>query len=148
MAARRTRDWEFDPGIEAIAAPYTMAALAYYGEQLGLQTEARYEVLSDDVHRKWNWSRGDEQGNSFASTSPDLSRAMRRNPHLKVFVASGRYDLGTPYSASDWSLAQPGHRCAGAPAAAAPLLRCRAHDVHARGRLLKLKSDLGAWLAE
>jgi hypothetical protein len=31
---------------------------------------------------------------------------MRRNPHLKVLVASGRYDLGTPYSASDWSLAQ------------------------------------------
>ena len=25
---------------------------------------------------------------------------------LKVLAASGRYDLGTPYSASDWSLAQ------------------------------------------
>ena len=31
---------------------------------------------------------------------------MRRSPHLKVLVASGRYDLGTPYSATDWSLAQ------------------------------------------
>ena len=30
MAASRTRDWEFDPGIEAIASPYTMAAMAYF----------------------------------------------------------------------------------------------------------------------
>ncbi len=148
MAARRTRDWEFDPGIEAIAAPYTMAALAYYGEQLGLQTEARYEVLSDDVHRKWNWNRGDEQGNSFASTSPDLSRAMRRNPHLKVFVASGRYDLGTPYSASDWSLAQLD--------VDAQVRQRLQHHYYDAGHmmytretdLLKLKSDLAAWLAE
>jgi hypothetical protein len=29
MAASRTREWEFDPGIEAIASPYTMAAMAY-----------------------------------------------------------------------------------------------------------------------
>jgi hypothetical protein len=34
-----------------------------------------------------------------------------------LFVASGRYDLGTPYSASDWSLAQldvPAEVCTGA----------------------------------
>src|SRR6202163_3245112 len=39
MAASRTREWEFDPGIEAIAPPYTMAAMAYFGEQLGMNTE-------------------------------------------------------------------------------------------------------------
>ncbi|MGL6109773.1 MAG: S10 family peptidase, partial [Rubrivivax sp.] len=148
MAARRTRDWEFDPGIEAIAAPYTMAALAYYGEQLGLQTEIRYEVLSHDVHSKWNWNRGEEQGNAFTSTSPDLSRAMRRNPHLKVFVASGRYDLGTPYSASDWSLAQLDID--------AEVRQRLQHHYYDAGHmmytreadLLKLKADIGAWLAE
>jgi hypothetical protein len=46
MAASRTREWEFDPGIEAIEAPYTMAAMGYFGERLGLATEQRYEVLS------------------------------------------------------------------------------------------------------
>ena len=51
MAASRTRDWEFDPGIEAIAAPYTMAAHAYMSEQLGVDTEARYEVLSMEAHK-------------------------------------------------------------------------------------------------
>jgi carboxypeptidase C (cathepsin A) len=106
MAASRTREWEFDPGIEAIAAPYTMAAMAHFGGALGVDIQQRYEVLSEATHVAWNWNRGKAQGNSYASTTPDLARAMRRNPLMKVFVASGRYDLGTPYSASDWSLAQ------------------------------------------
>ena len=106
MAASRSREWEFDPGIESIAAPYATAAMAYFGEQLGLDMEHRYQVLAGDVTSGWNWNRGTDQGNGYACTSPDLARALRRNPQLKVLVASGRYDLGTPYSASDWSLAQ------------------------------------------
>jgi carboxypeptidase C (cathepsin A) len=105
MAARRKRSWEFDPGIEALAGPYTMAAQAWFTE-IGLPTDRRYEVLSFEVNKRWDWNRGEDKGNAFASTSPDLARAMRRNPHLRVFVASGYYDLGTPYSASDYSLAQ------------------------------------------
>ena len=50
MAASRTRDWEFDPGIEALAAPYTMAAHAYMSETLGIDTTARYEVLNMEVN--------------------------------------------------------------------------------------------------
>ncbi|MCB1982322.1 MAG: peptidase S10, partial [Rhodoferax sp.] len=106
MAASRTRDWEFDPGIEAIAPAYTMAGLAYYAEALGMAPEARYETLSHETHKGWNWNRGEARGNAYACTRPDLARALRRSPHLKVLVASGRYDLGTPFSASDWSLAQ------------------------------------------
>jgi carboxypeptidase C (cathepsin A) len=106
MAASRTRQWEFDPGIESIVAPYTMAAMAYFRDQLGVTIEQRYEVLSEATHKAWNWNRGEAQGNSFTSTTPELARALRRNPNLRVFVASGRYDLGTPYSATDWSLAQ------------------------------------------
>ncbi len=109
MGAARSREWEFDPGSEALTAPYTTAALAYFAE-LGIALEQRYEVLSMDVNRVWKWQRkgraGDGEGIGYASTSGDLARALRRNPHLRVLVASGRYDLGTPYSASDWSLAQ------------------------------------------
>lgn len=147
MAASRTRESEFDPGIEALAAPYTMAAMAYFGEQLGMAAEARYEVFSLDTHKAWNWNRGEDKGNSFASTSRDLARAMRRNAHMKVFVASGRYDLGTPYSASDWSLAQ-------LDAPADVLARLRHHYYDAghmmytrQPDLVRLEADLAAWLA-
>jgi carboxypeptidase C (cathepsin A) len=100
------------------------------------------------VHREWHWNRGEDKGNAFACTSPDLSRAMRRNPHLKVFVASGRYDLGTPYSASDWSVAQLDID--------AEVRQRLQHHYYDAGHmmytreadLLKLKNDVAAWLAE
>ena len=148
MAASRTREWEFDPGIEAIAAPYTMAAMAYFREQLGLDLDTRYEVLNFEVNRNWNWSRGEGAHRSmgFTSTSPDLARALRRNPHLRVLVASGRYDLGTPYSASDWSLAQLD---------IPPEVRQRiTHRYYDAGHMMytretdltQLKADLAAWM--
>ena len=147
MAASRTREWEFDPGIETIAAAYTMAALGYMGSELGLVTTERYEILSMEVHEQWNWNRGKAKGNGYASTSGDLARAMRRNPHLKVLVASGRYDLGTPYSASNWSLAQ-------LDAPPDVLARIEHHYYDAghmmytrEADLVKLKADLVAWLA-
>jgi carboxypeptidase C (cathepsin A) len=147
MAASRTRAWEFDPGIEAIAAPYTMAAMAYFSEQLGLVSEQRYQVLSREAHKAWNWNRGENGHGGFTSTSPDLARALRRNPHLRVFAASGRYDLGTPYSASDWSLAQ-------LDAPADVLARVQHHYYDAghmmytrQADLMQLKADLTAWLA-
>jgi carboxypeptidase C (cathepsin A) len=145
-AASRGHEMEFDPGIEAIAPPYTMAAMAYFGEQLGMSTEIRYEVLSHDTHKAWNWNRGEDKGNSYATTSPDLARALRRNAHLKVFVASGRYDLGTPYSASDWSLAQ-----LDAPAEVLTRVTHRYYDAGhmmytRQADLAQLKTDLGAWL--
>jgi carboxypeptidase C (cathepsin A) len=147
MAASRTRHWEFDPGVEALLAPYTMAAHAYMTEQLGIESEAVYEMLSMDVHRQWNWSRGEDKGSRFASTSDDLSRAMRRNPHLRVFVASGYYDLGTPYSASDWSLAQLD--------ITAEVRQRLEHHYYGAGHMMytrepdlqKLKQELADWLA-
>ncbi len=145
MAASRTRSWEFDPGIEALNAPYTMAAMAYFAE-LGIADDTRYEVLNFDVNKGWNWNRGGALGNGYASTSGDLARALRRNPHLRVLVASGRYDLGTPYSASDWSLAQLD--------APADVLQRVTHRYYDAGHMMytrstdlqQLKRDLAGWL--
>jgi carboxypeptidase C (cathepsin A) len=151
MAARKTRDWEFDPGIESLNAPYTTAALAFYAS-LGIPGDARYEVLSYDVHKAWSWVRegaeGMRESNGFTSTSGDLARALRRRPHLRVFVASGRYDLGTPYSATDWSLAQ-----LDAPADVMARVTHRYYDAGhmfytREADLRQLKNDLAAWLEE
>ncbi len=149
MAASRSRDWEFDPGIEAISPAYTMAALGYF-RTLGLDLEERYEVLNREVNMAWNWQRGgaermDRMG--YTSTSGDLARALRRNPHLKVLAASGRYDLGTPYSASDWSLAQ-----LDAPPEVLARVQHRYYDAGhmmytRQADLAQMQADLAAWLA-
>ena len=94
-------------------------------------------------------ARGDAgagQKMGFASTSADLSRALRRNVHLKVLAASGRYDLGTPYSASDWSLAQ-----LDAPPEVLARVQHRYYDAGhmmytRQADLAQLKQDLAAWL--
>ena len=151
IAASRTRQWEFDPAMEALVPPYTMAAQAYLAE-LGLPPERRYEVFSMEANKKWDWNRSEGsgepgRGNHFATTSTDLSRALRRNPHLRVLVASGYYDLGTPYSASDWSLSQLD--------LPAEVLARVEHHYYGAGHMMytretdlkKLKADLAAWLA-
>jgi carboxypeptidase C (cathepsin A) len=106
MPRKQTAGWDFDPGLEAILGPYGMAAMGYFAETLGFDRGWRYEPMSHAVHEQWNWGRGKALGNAFCCTSPDLSRALRRLPHLRLFVASGHYDLGTPSTATDWSLAQ------------------------------------------
>ena len=146
MPASRSHEMEFDPGIESFAGPYSMAAMDYFGTQLGLAVDQRYEVLSHEVNRGWNWNRGDSSRMGFTSTSTDLARALRRNVNLRVFVASGRYDLGTPYSASDWSLAQLD--------APAEVLKRVQHHYYDAGHMMytrqadlaQLKTDLAAWL--
>ena len=150
MAAKKTRIWEFDPGMEALVPPYTMAAQAYLGE-LGLPPDRRYDVFSMEANKKWDWNRSEGsgepgRGNHFATTSTDLGRALRRNPHLRVLVASGYYDLGTPYSASDWSLAQLD--------VPADVLARVEHHYFGAGHMMysretdmkKLKGDLATWL--
>jgi carboxypeptidase C (cathepsin A) len=146
LAARQSEQFEFDPGVEAIAPAYTSAALAYYGQTLGVALDQRYESLNRATNKAWNWNRGDANGNAYASTTPDLARALRRNPHLRVFVASGRYDLGTPYSASDWSLAH-----LDLPAEVLGRVEHRYYDaghmMYTRSEdLAQLKADLGAWM--
>jgi carboxypeptidase C (cathepsin A) len=146
MAAKRERAMSFDPGIEAISAPYAMASLAYFSDTLGLSDEARYHIINMDTNKAWNWNRGESKGNAYCSTSDDLSHALRRNPHLRVFAASGRYDLGTPYSASDWSLAQLD--------VPAEVMKRVEHHYYDAGHMMytrqadleKMERDLAGWL--
>ncbi len=148
MGAHKSRAWEFDPGMEALYGPYTMANNAYQREQLGVQTDQRYAVFSEDTHASWNWLQGESKGNSYTSTSGALASALRRNPHLRVLVASGYYDLGTPYSASDYSLA----RLDVPPSVMARVTHHyydAGHMMYTRtADLQKLKNDLKTWLAQ
>jgi carboxypeptidase C (cathepsin A) len=146
MALARTHEWDFDPGMESLVGPYTMAGMGYFIGTLGFDPAWHYEVLSMDTNKHWNWSRGESQGNAYCCTSPDLSRALRRNPHLKVLVASGHFDLGTPSTASDWSLAQ-----LDIPADVRQRVTHKYYDaghmMYTRDEdLAQLKKDLVAWL--
>ncbi|MBZ0214419.1 MAG: peptidase S10, partial [Nitrospirae bacterium] len=64
-----------------------------------------YHILGEGIEKPWNWGSA---GEGHPDTSEALRRAMSRNPHMKVFVASGYYDLATPFFATEYTIAHMG----------------------------------------
>ncbi|HLY65879.1 MAG TPA: peptidase S10, partial [Chloroflexota bacterium] len=95
---------DFDPSMAAIRPPYTAAFNDYVRTQLGYETDLPYHILGGGIKTPWQW----DSDNSYAETGEALRAAMARNPHMKLFVASGHYDLATPYFATEYTLAHLG----------------------------------------
>jgi carboxypeptidase C (cathepsin A) len=95
---------DFDPSLAAIRPPYTAAFNDYVRRELGFSSDLPYHVLGGGF-TSWDWGSADE---GFPDTSEALRRALARNPHMRVFVASGYYDLATPYYATEYTLSHLG----------------------------------------
>jgi carboxypeptidase C (cathepsin A) len=97
-----------DPSFYGIDGAYTAAINAYVRGDLGLKMEREYVTIGEVGD--WNWQlKGegrDEQ--SYLNVAPYLSRAMRENSKLKVFVAQGYFDFATPFFGAEYSLTRPG----------------------------------------
>jgi len=90
---------EYDPLITNIMGPYTAAFYDYIRRELKFESDLPYEILSEYVH-PWSYR---EFENQYVNVGETLRAAMTYNPHLKVFVANGYYDLGTPYFATEYT---------------------------------------------
>jgi carboxypeptidase C (cathepsin A) len=88
--------FEYDPSYTNIQAPYTMLLNEYVRRELGYQSDAYYNILGG-LGERWDWGNA---GDGLPFTADGLRRAFVRNPHMKVFIASGYYDLATPYFAT------------------------------------------------
>ena len=91
--------WESDPSMDAILGPYTAALYDYVRNELKYESDLPYEVLNGKV---WPWSYADHE-NRYVNVAETLRHAMCVNPHLKVHVANGYYDLATPYFATRYT---------------------------------------------
>ena len=91
---------EFDPSMTAIRTPYTAVFNDYVRRELGYKSDVEYYILGGGISSPWNWNTN----NAYADTSQALSSAMRKNPYMKVFVASGYYDMATPYFAAEYTV--------------------------------------------
>jgi carboxypeptidase C (cathepsin A) len=67
---------------------------------LKFESDLPYEVLTGRVH-PWNYGPG---GRGYVFVGDNLRSAMIKNPHLKILVASGHFDLATPYFATDYTI--------------------------------------------
>ncbi len=91
--------WESDPSMDAILGPYTAALYDYVRNDLKFESDLPYEILNGKV---WPWSYADHE-NRFVNVAETLRHAMCVNPHLKVHVANGFFDLATPYFATQYT---------------------------------------------
>jgi carboxypeptidase C (cathepsin A) len=98
-AAAETPD--FDPSLAAIRPPYTAMFNQYVRAELDYKTDLTYHILGGGIG-PWDWGTGGREG--FPDVSGALRAAFSRNPDMKLFVASGHYDLATPYYATAYTL--------------------------------------------
>lgn len=89
---------DYDPSMAAIRPPFTTVINDYIRRELGYENDREYHILRG---LDWNWGDAAE---GYADTSDALQAAFARNPYLRLFVASGYYDLATPYYATLYTL--------------------------------------------
>jgi carboxypeptidase C (cathepsin A) len=102
----------------------------YIREDLGVRLDLPYKAVSfKEVEGQWDY--GDGQGVPLNKDfAPDLATAMRRNPSLRLMVASGLYDLVTTAGDADYTMAHAG----------IPLERVQFH-VYPSGHMAYLSKD-------
>ncbi|KPK53499.1 MAG: hypothetical protein AMJ59_25775 [Gammaproteobacteria bacterium SG8_31] len=90
-----------DPTLFAIERVFAGGINTQIRQNLKLKTDRDYTLLSMDVNSSW---KVDTQTHAFhlqVGATDDLRYAMALNPHMKVYVTHGLYDMVTPYFSSD-----------------------------------------------
>ena len=97
-----------DPSFYGIDGAYTAAINAYARGDLGFKPERGYVTIGGVGD--WDWKLGGDRGDrgAYLNVAPYLSRALRENSGLKIFVAQGYFDFATPFYGAEYSLTRPG----------------------------------------
>lgn len=95
---------EHDPSMSLLMGPYTSLYNHYARVECGYETDVEYCVFKG-IKKPWDWGSA---GDGHPDTSEALRKAMARNPYMGVFVASGYYDLATPFFATEYTVSHLG----------------------------------------
>jgi len=89
---------DFDPSNTLPEPAFRSAFLQYIRGELNYKSDMFY-YISDGI-APWNWN----SDNSYAETGGLLYEAFAKNPHMKLLVCAGYFDLATPYLAAEYNL--------------------------------------------
>jgi carboxypeptidase C (cathepsin A) len=90
-----------DPTLFAIARVFASGINAHLRTTLGLETERDYRVVNFDVNKAWKLDTDQHIFERHVGATDDLRYAMSLNPHMRILVSHGLYDLVTPYFAAE-----------------------------------------------
>jgi carboxypeptidase C (cathepsin A) len=100
-------NFERDPSFDVVQGIYSACLNDYVRRELKFESDLPYEVLSFKVLPKWKY---DEFQNNYVNVAETLRSAMMKNPHLKLFVGNGLYDMATPFYATEYTINHLGLR--------------------------------------
>src|SRR6185369_4650484 len=93
--------YEFDPASALLGASYAAAMCDYVRRDLGFETDLVYEHRKD--FDSWPLPEG-----RYVNVVEPLRKAMMKNPSLRVLIASGHYDMATPFFEGIYTIAHLG----------------------------------------
>jgi carboxypeptidase C (cathepsin A) len=91
---------EYDPSFTGVGGPFTAAFNRYVREEVKYEPDRDYVILSRQAAGTWDYRRNNAAGAGFPGSpnvEADLTQAMIANPHLRVQINIGIYDLVTPF---------------------------------------------------
>ena len=92
-----------DPSFYGIDAGYTAAINAYARGTLGYRTDRSYVTIGGVGRWDWRINEGRDR-DAYLNVAPYISRALRENSGLRIFVGQGWYDFATPFYAAEYAL--------------------------------------------
>ena len=103
----------FDPTSAATQGPFTAVFNDYVRRELNYKVDMPYYTSARDLGQgvfTWNWARpnpgfpggGFEMG--YADVATSLRSALIKDPHLKILVMEGDYDMATPFLAAQYTM--------------------------------------------
>ncbi|GHS93727.1 carboxypeptidase [Synergistales bacterium] len=102
--------YEEDPSTFRAQLPAFSAFMTLLTEEIGLVRDDEYVFNNKDIYPKWDFSTGvpnpSNRGGGFTGSIELLSKSLRRNERVKLFVASGNYDLRCNRGASEFAVNQ------------------------------------------
>ncbi len=97
-----------DPAMGQYVPGFVAAYNMYARKELGVAIDDTYQAIAfRAVNASWDYGRG-PGGGADKNFATDLAVAMRRNPHLRLMVGTGYYDLVTTLGAADYTVTHAG----------------------------------------
>jgi carboxypeptidase C (cathepsin A) len=98
----------YDAASESISGAYSAALHHYLQNDLNVTWQQPYHLSGPEVNKNWVWDRKHKKEPEYVNTAPYLAEGMRKNPSLKVMVASGYYDFSTPFFDAEFTFSRHG----------------------------------------
>ena len=99
---------EYDPQETAISGAFVAAFNSYVREELKFGADKTYLPAAEFNGAQWDWKHQTPADQFGFPGSPnveaDLVEAMISNPHLRIEVENGIYDLATPFLATEQTM--------------------------------------------